>query len=37
MANLALDGPAPDKCAMNESALVDDGGAVTCATPPPND
>lgn len=37
IASLALGAPAPDKCAMNESALMDDAGPVNCATPPPND
>ena len=38
IASKALDGGAPSACALNQSALVDDGGvAIKCATPPPND
>ncbi|HEX7665014.1 MAG TPA: hypothetical protein VF407_10900, partial [Polyangiaceae bacterium] len=38
IASQTLGAPAPAKCALDESALTgDDGGAVTCATPPPND
>ncbi len=38
IANVALGGPAPAKCMLDDKALKDDAGAqVTCATPPPND
>jgi pimeloyl-ACP methyl ester carboxylesterase len=37
IAGLALGQTPPAACAMNESALTDDGGPVTCASPPPND
>jgi dienelactone hydrolase len=38
IASKALDGGAPAACALNQSALKsEDGGAVECATPPPND
>ena len=37
VASLALGGTPPAACASNYDALVDDAGAVKCATPPPND
>lgn len=38
IASKTLGAPAPAACALDERALTGaDGGAVTCATPPPND
>lgn len=37
IASLTLAEPAPPACPMNETAIMDDGGPATCATPPPND
>ncbi|MEO8798873.1 MAG: hypothetical protein ABI551_13375, partial [Polyangiaceae bacterium] len=38
IASKTMGAPAPAPCALDQSALTGaDGGAVTCATPPPND
>jgi len=37
VASVALGGAAPAACPSDEKALTEDGGAIKCATPPPND
>ena len=37
VASVTLGAPAPTACPADEKALTEDGGAIKCATPPPND